>query len=364
MEKAHRVRIYPDEEQTVLIEKTFGCVRYVHNYFINRIKKNYEETGKYLNYYECSKELTALKQENEWLKEPDKCALQNSAKDVETSFKNFFEKRANFPKHKTKKNCKDSYRTNGKLKFKNGKIRIPKIGWVKVKGYKEISGRILSITISKTKSNKYFASICVTEFEPEQFEKTNQNVGIDLGLKDYAIFNSGEKIENPRFLRRAEKKLAKMKRKLSKKIFGSKNYYKYKIKVARFEEKIRNQRIDFLHKLSIRLIKEYDIICIETLKIKNMMKNRKLAKSIQDASFSRFIRQLEYKAKWYGKVISKIDTFFLSSQLCSSCGFKNSNVKKLSIREWTCSNCNEHHDRDINAANNILIEGLRILNSI
>ena len=325
MERAYKLRIYPNNKQIELLDQTFGCVRYVYNYFLNRKIKFYEENNTGLNFYK---------------------------------------KRAKFPKFKSKKYCKDSYRTNDKLKFENNKIRIPKVGWIKIKGYKEISGRILSITISKTKSNKFFASICVTEFEPEQFEKTNQNVGIDLGLKDFAIFNTGEKIENPKFFVSSQKKLAKMQRKLSKKVFGSNNYLKYKIKVARFHEKIKNKRLDFLHKLSTRLIKEYDIICIETLKIQNMIKNHKIAKSVQDISLYEFTQQLEYKAKLYGKVISKINTFYPSSQLCSDCGYRNYEVKNLKIREWTCPDCNEHHDRDINAAINILNEGLRILNSI
>lgn len=364
MEKAYKLRIYPNNKQIELLNQTFGCVRYIYNHFLNRKINFYEENNESLTYNACSKELTQLKKENEWLQNPDKCALQNALKNLDVAYQNFFNKRTGFPKFKSRKSFKDSYKTNSNLKFENNKIRIPKVGWIKTRGYKKISGRILSITISKTKSNEFFASICVTEFEPKQFEKTNQNIGIDLGLKEFAIFNTGKKIDNPKFFVKFQKKLAKMQRKLSKKVFESNNYFKYKVKVAAFQEKIKNQRLDFLHKLSIRLVKEYDIICIETLRVRNIMKNHKLAKSIQDVSLSEFIRQLEYKAKWYGKVISKIDTFYPSSQLCSNCGYKNSDIKNLKIRKYDCPECGAHHDRDVNAAINILNEGLRILNSI
>lgn len=222
--------------------------------------------------------------------------------------------------------------------------------------------KIYNVTVYKTYSGKYFANISA-EVNIKAFTKAKKSCGIDLGLKDFCILNDGTKFENPRFFVSSQKKLAKMQRKLSKKVFESNNYYKYKVKVSKFQERIKNQRLDFLQKLSTKLVKNYDIICIETLKVNNMIKNHKLAKSIQDVSWYEFCRQLEYKCLWYNKKFVQIDTYFASSQICSDCEFKNSKIKDLEVREWICPNCGSHHDRDTNAAINILNEGLKILNS-
>ena len=363
MEKAYKFRIYPNKTQEILIQKTFGCVRFVYNYFLDKRITAYKEDKVTLTFNKCSKELTELKQELTWLKEPDKCSLQNALKHLDIAFQNFFNREnVGYLKFKSKKNRHKSYKTNftnNNIAFERGKIKLPKIGKVRIRDKQIPQGRILNATVSQTPSGKYFVSICCTDVDKPDFIRTDRYVGIDLGIRDFVITSDGDKYSNPKYLRQSLNKLAKLQRELSRKTRGGFNWDKARIRVARLYERITNQRKDMLNKLSSELVRKYDVICIEDLQVSNMIKNHNLAQSISDASWSEFVRQLEYKSKWYGKELIKVDRFFPSSQTCNVCGYINKATKNLAVRTWICPNCNAKHDRDINASINILHEGMR-----
>lgn len=366
MNKSFKYRIYPTKEQEVQIQKNFGCVRFVYNYYLAKRIELYEKSKETFNYYACAKDLTQLKKELTWLKEVESTSLQSSLKHLEEAYKKFFKEHKGYPKFKSKKTHKFSYTckcVSNNIEFiSNKKLKLPKIGIVNIKNDLPIQGRILSATISQVSSGKYYVSICCDSVDIKPFEKTGAVVGIDLGIKDFVITSDGVKISNAKYLKQSLDKLAKLQRKLSRKSRGSSNYNRQRIKVARLQEHIVNQRKDFLHKVSTQLVKDYDIICLEDLKVSNMLKNHKLARSIADVSWSTFVSYLTYKSVWYDKQISKISTFFPSSQTCSVCGENFPFTKDLGVREWTCPNCNSKLDRDINAANNVLTEGLKQLN--
>ena len=361
MLKAYKYRIYPNKEQEILIQKTFGCTRFVYNKYLAERISAYESNLKSLNYNDNAKSLTELKKELDWLKEVDSSCLQQSLKDLDQAYKNFFRgvklgQNIGFPKFKSKKNNRKSYRsqyTNGNIQVHSNKIKLPKLGLVKAKVHRDFIGKIKSATISQVPSGKYFVSILV-DTENIQLPKNDNKVGIDLGLKDYAITSDGEVFENPKWLRKSLNKLKKEQHKLSRKKKGSNNRRKQRIKVAKIHEKITNQRKDYLHKLSCHITNENQVIVIEDLKVRNMMKNEKLSRAIGEVGWYEFRTMLQYKCDWKGRELIIAPTNYASSQLCSNCGNKSSQTKDLDCRTYVCPVCGLKIDRDINASKNLL----------
>ncbi len=359
MLKSYKYKIKPNKDQKVLLNKHFGSIRFAYNYFLNERQKEYETNKNTINYYDNAKSLTELKkiEEYSWLNEINSQSLQDSLKNLETAYKNFFKFKKGFPKFKSKKS-KNSFSVPQSVKLINGKLIIPKFKEpIDLILSRSFSGIIKSCTISKTPTNEYFVSILV-ETEHTKLDKTGKSIGIDLGLKDFVITSEGYKYKNNRYTKTYERKLKEHQQHLSRKTFGSNRYYKQKLKVANIYKKITNSRLDNLHKVSTELIKKYDVIVLEDLNVKGMVKNHKLSKHISDASWSKFVELLTYKAQWNDKEIVKIDRFFPSSKTCNCCGYINQNLK-LDMREWTCPSCHTKLDRDLNASINILKEGYK-----
>ena len=371
MYKAYKFRLYPNDNQKILINKTFGCTRFIYNHFLNKCK----EKG-FIKAYDMCKELKELVLDYPFLKEVDSMALRCSIFNLEDSYKNYFSKRSAYPSFKNKFS-KQSYRTNCitsvyknkkysniEIDIKEKMIKVPKLGLVKIRGYRnldELTDRIINITIEKEKTNKYYVSV-ITEKEEETPKKITPTsiVGIDLGIKDLVVTSDGEKYPNPKEINKREKRLKRMQRKLCRQVKGSNNYNKTKEKIARIHSKIKNSRKHNIITIANKIVKEHDIIVSEKLNVKKMSSNHKLAKNILDAGFNKICELLKWKAKLLGKYYYQVDTYYPSSKICSHCDNKTEITNDLKVRMWECENCGNTNDRDINASINIMFEGIKI----
>jgi putative transposase len=363
--KAFNFRLEPTPDQTVLLSKHFGCARFVYNHFLKEKQDHYLLNKKTLNYNNCCNSMTSLKKQEEysWLLEVNSQCLQAALKNLETAYGKFFKKQTKFPKFKSRKNNTNSFHCPQNVNIKNNKLFICKfregIEFIK---HREIKGEIRSATLSRTPTGKHYVSIlCELPLE-KPLKKTGKSIGIDLGLKDFLITSDRKRFKNEKFLKRYLKELKDQQKHFNRKQKDSKRKERQRLKVAKLYEKITNSRNNQHHQISSFLVKNYDLIALESLNVKGMMANHKLAQAISDVAWSGFVSKLEYKAKWYGKEVVRIETFFPSSKTCSCCGHQKSDLK-LNDREWTCSLCNTIHDRDVNAAKNILQRGISIQSS-
>lgn len=376
VEKGYKFRMYPNKTQQKQLEIMFGCARFVYNYFLKKSEEDYKQEKKFSSTYDNQKLLTSMKKDPKFafLKLGDSQSLNQALVNLGLAYARFFNKIADKPKLK-KKSYDQSYTTfvtasPKTFAIENNRIFIPKVGWVKLVQHREISGRITSGTVSKVASGKYFLSLHCKNSEVFEFEETGSEIGFDLGIESLLIDQAGNRIKNPRHINKTLDKIKKEQEILQTKTKGSHNYNKQRIKLAKLHEKVANQRKDFLQKLSHNIVKNHDFIAAEDLNVKSMIESdfstmpkwqqKAFHRNISDISWGEFLRQLDYKADWYGKKFIQINQFFPSSQLCSSCGYKNPLVKDLSIRKWTCPSCGSQHDRDHNAAKNILAEAHRL----
>lgn len=363
MLKAYKYRIYPTKEQITLIEKHFGSTRFLYNYFLEYRQKEYAKGNKKVGYMITQGELTKLKKqkEYEWLNECGSQSLQMALRDLDSAYSRFFKKQGGYPKFKSKKHTSQSFTAPQNIKVANNRVYLPKFtkDGIKVKLHREIpSNAVLKQATISRQNNQYFVSILIDNGNAiPKPTKVKSSVGLDMGLTDLIITSDGVKYPNNKYFAKSQQKLKKLQRRLSKKKKGSNKYHKATLRVQKLHTKIVNQRKDTLHKISNEITNLYDIICLETLNVRGIQKNRRLAKSIADVAWSEFMRQLEYKAQWKGKTVLKIDQWFPSSQICSNCG-ASSGKKELHIRKWECPECHAKHDRDINASINIKNYGL------
>ena len=350
--KAYKFRIYPNQEQQVFLARCFGCSRFVYNHFLRATTDVYAESKKHLRYKEWANLLVQLKKEFDWLSEVNSQALQQTLKDLESAFTRFFKKLGKFPRFKRRTNRQSFRVPQHFLITEDGSLKLPKMTPIKMVIHRKIEGTVKSVTISKTPSGKYFASI-LTKLEIPEAPKIGEKIGLDLGLKDFAITSKPEKFPNPKYFQKSLRRLKIRQRRLSRKVKGSNNKNKARLTVAKIYEKVANQRLDHQHKISLKLTCENQTIAVEDLNIKGMVKNRKLAKQISDVAWGQFLSLLEYKGELYGCEIHLVDRFFPSSKRCSNCGYIKEDLT-LKDREWTCPECSAQHDRDINACHNLL----------